>query len=302
MSLPESGTAAYNQWQSEAFAVKEDELAKCMKAEGFEYTPRQWVDYEAYTPQGTFSDGDLLWLPWLPETREQVAARGYGKGDPEMISAGAEQDVDPVNYAYKQSLSADALAAYDSASAECVARIEPVLEDRIPSAPAQPNQDFSWQFGELVAAMDQLNWPGVSETAEARLLNGEYSDCMSKAGYDLDSGAEFGPAEVTPWAAEAMARRTKADGSLGESWFNQPVSLGGPLPPEEERSLLGAPGEIAIALADFDCRATTDYEARLLAVYLRLETEFVEQHKTELEAMKAFVEGITDANRATPTS
>jgi hypothetical protein len=85
-----------------------------------------------------------------------------------------------------------------------------------------------------------------------------------------------------------MAKRTKTDGTLGSAWQRADPAVGGL--PLDEQYLLGTEGEIKIALADFDCRVNTNYEARLLEVYLALEAEFVAQHRSELEQLKAFVQ------------
>jgi uncharacterized protein YceK len=87
LELPASATEEYDLWQGEVFDLGEGERAKCMKAEGFDYQPRVWETWnpEQFSPLGTFAEGDVLWLPWLPETREEVEARGYGKGSPDSI-------------------------------------------------------------------------------------------------------------------------------------------------------------------------------------------------------------------------
>jgi hypothetical protein len=59
----------------------------------------------------------------------------------------------------------------------------------------------------------------------------------------------------------------------------------------DQRSLVGSPAEAEIALADFDCRAETDYEARFAAIQLELEQEFVDQNRPRLELMVAAASG-----------
>jgi hypothetical protein len=112
-----------------------------------------------------------------------------------------------------------------------------------------------------------------------------YGECMLAAGYNLTS-SPFYP-EATPIAAYAMALRTKADGALGSSWTDYTFEEE---TPDDERSLLGSQAEIDIAVADFDCREQTDYEAIYLVEYLKWEEEFVAEHFDQLEEMKTFGE------------
>jgi hypothetical protein len=241
-------------------------------------------------------------LPWLPPDREDVAGRGYGKQNPtkNVIS---DQDTNPVNYSYRESLTPAQQEAYDFALA---GEQDPYAE-RDPNKPScyelaqsalpwtgqapepKPYQQFSAQFSEPAAAMESLHAFTVFDDPEVRTLDMEYDICMGNSGFDLGSGGEYAPGEVNPWTAFTMAQHTKADGSLGESWVKGD-GLTHDSWPMDEQSMLGTAGEIRIALADYDCRAQTDYVDRFKAAYLRLEAQFVDEHKSQLEDMKTFVE------------
>jgi hypothetical protein len=57
--------------------------------------------------------------------------------------------------------------------------------------------------------------------------------------------------------------------------------------PLEQRSLVGSAAEAVIALADYDCRVETDYEARFLDVQLDLERQLVEANRDQLNKLMA---------------
>jgi len=48
--------------------------------------------------------------------------------------------------------------------------------------------------------------------------------------------------------------------------------------------------EIDMALADFDCRVAVDYDARQAAVVNETETQFVNDHRSALEALRSAFE------------
>jgi hypothetical protein len=303
---PKDGSyEADQQTEAAAFADQQDAIASCMKGRGFEYSPQDWdlVRIDRFEADSAFAQGDQLWLAWLPASRDEVEERGYGKLEPRKTTV-TQEDVDPVNFAYRESLSPAQQEAYDLAlggeqepDTEGDPGTEPscfeITESAVSGAGEVPSgrtyQQFAAQFGALAAQMEQLPGLTLFEDGEVRALDLEYEVCMGRAGFDLGSGREYAPGEVNPWAAFSLAQHTRADGSLGSSW-NAGPDFAVDAAPIEERSLLGTQAEIKIALADFDCRVETDYDRRLKDAYLRLEAEFVAAHKSELDQMKAFVE------------
>jgi hypothetical protein len=51
--------------------------------------------------------------------------------------------------------------------------------------------------------------------------------------------------------------------------------------------LVADPTQIKVAVADYDCRESTDYLAHLTVVQSDLETAFLAEHQPELDAMRA---------------
>ncbi|MDR1441525.1 MAG: hypothetical protein LBJ02_03920, partial [Bifidobacteriaceae bacterium] len=61
--------------------------------------------------------------------------------------------------------------------------------------------------------------------------------------------------------------------------------------PVDQQSLVGSDYEIAIAVADFGCRAATDYVGRYTQIQFDLETAYIAAHQTELDKMVAVAQG-----------
>jgi hypothetical protein len=117
-------------------------------------------------------------------------------------------------------------------------------------------------------------------------LNREWKACLP-----TDVAAGLGPPEwANPDAAVDLAMRTAPDGDvavIGEALGAEIDKL-----PQEQRTLLGSEAEAQVALADFDCRAATDYVARYTEAQRRLEERFVADHKSDLDALQAAAEGL----------
>ncbi|MDR1798353.1 MAG: hypothetical protein LBR19_00490, partial [Bifidobacteriaceae bacterium] len=283
-------------WEaSEAF------MAECMKKAGFVYFELPW------TPEPEvqhFQQGDVLVIPVLQATREETARVGYGVLAAEEPSYDPSTDPVQQNEEYRDTLSEAAQAEYDlqrwgpdpyeaspaphdpgcaeQAYDQYVERIEQQAEREL-SAKELFDQQFT-----LPLDMTRLVWPGVNQDPRVASMDSQWSACMADRGYDLAPAQAYLMDTSGPWAAWYMALRTKADGTLGDAWYN---FLGEELTPVEERSLLGTPAEIQIALDDFDCRQEVGaYEATYREVQLELEAAFVEEHRQELDEMVAFVE------------
>ena len=93
----------------------------------------------------------------------------------------------------------------------------------------------------------------------------------------------------SPLSAVDLAVRTRPDGSVGDPHPDAPTSE----IPFDERYLTGDPAERAVALADFDCRAATDYLERLTTIQIDLEEEFVHARAQALEEVAATLTVLT---------
>jgi hypothetical protein len=111
---------------------------------------------------------------------------------------------------------------------------------------------------------------------------------MVDAGVDVQgwwvaSGRDERSDDAGPKGAFALAVATGADGVAADP--GTPVERRD----RDQESLVGSAPEIAIAVADFDCRAATDYVARLSAVQTERELEFVADHRAELDRLETWV-------------
>ncbi|MDR0592429.1 MAG: hypothetical protein LBG60_04045 [Bifidobacteriaceae bacterium] len=265
------------------------DLAACMAERGFDYWPDEYAD----TPVDSVGIAGPAFasLPVLPASREAAAESGYGRSAPADVS---ESEQASANRGYFAGLTASGQAAYNIAlyGAEspdapetedgCAARAVAAHPEPPATERAQAAAKFWEDFGWLQQSMADLVFYGVMDSPDGVALNREWSACMASSGFDLDVDMPVLPSGPNPHYALVLALRTLPDGSLGESWLDY---QGDEFTPSEERALLGSQPEIDIALADFDCRTSTNYEVRLVEIQRGLEQEFADQHKAELEQM-----------------
>jgi hypothetical protein len=273
--------------QEEKFAEEqrqqEELVAQCMQDEGFEYTPA--TDTGAVYSSGGDDE-------WKPDDREWVAQYGYGavKSPFTEEPPPEEEYVDP-NGDYVASLSESEQMAfyealhgpqpseeemaeggefeYDWTTAGCqgAAQHEVAGED--------PSQ--SEEFKPLFEAIEELysdtaSWPGMSE------LDAEWAACMEDGG----QGGHANPMEA----------QTSVYDEMNTFWEDVDMSAEPTAPPEPDQAAMDALAEreVELALADLDCREETDYRDRNAEIVREVEQEFIDDHKSELDAMIAAVE------------
>lgn len=269
--------------------------AECMKNRGFTYYPEPWAPVG--DDRGFFADGDQLVLPHLPGDREEAARIGYGLLPPEELLLW-DSDEAQRNALYRESLSRTAQIQYDLAlkgDPNTPSESESVKSCGLLSIEKNPSPEFDLgakglfrtHYSALILAMHELVYEEVMEDPRTLFLNATWGACMEDRGFSLISGFYWNEHNISPWAAQTLALRTRADGSLGDTWYNYQYDE---ITPAEERSLLGTEIEVQIALADYDCRQESGYMERYLAIQIELESEFVEQHHTQLDEMMAFAE------------
>jgi hypothetical protein len=250
----------------------EEQVAACMAEQGFEYIP---VDQSQYG--GVSMDSG----EWDPESREWVEEYGYGAVNFPGSEQKPEQEfVDP-NQEYVESLSESEMAAYyetlhgpqpteeeldeeggyeyDPENAGCYgsAQLEVTGDDPYSSEEFKPLMDA---MNELYSEMQ--NDPAVGE------LNAAWSSCMAEAGYSgfaTQQDAQNSIYDEINAYYEGQTEHVEDDPALAEI---------------QER-------EIDLALADLECRESTDYRQESLRLQFELEEQFVQEHKAELEALKA---------------
>lgn len=255
--------------------LAEELIAECMASEGFEYVP------QVYSSGISFDSTE-----WNPDSREWVAQYGYG-----MVNGPTpEEPIDPEEYpedpnqayvmglseseqnAYyetlygpqptEEELNEDGSYEYDWESAGCNGK---AYQEAYGGSPME-----SEEFEPLMEAINDfyMNLQSAPEFAE---LNREWVDCMS--------GAGFAGFSEQPDAQNSIMEELNAYYESMTEWIEDDPEL-------EE---LGE-REIALALADLDCREESDYRNASLDIQFALEERFVADHKAELEAYKAAAE------------
>jgi hypothetical protein len=217
-------------------------------------------------------------VPFLAEDRSTVERFGYGLlGPPEQALADAGWLDDP-NADYVKSLGDAGARAYEEAlngKGGCGAQALRQFPE--PSGDADQLQVFDAEFADL--AREAVSWAGEGLAGDPGMvaLNRQWEACMNSKGYVFDQSY----VGAGPDAALNLAVRTRPDGSVGPPNTDTATED----IPAEEKGLLGTGPERVVALADFDCRAETDYLARLTQIRVERDTAFIEAHRAELDRL-----------------
>lgn len=255
--------------------IREDIVAECMVEQGFEYTPFVDMGWSS-------SSAD----EWKPDDREWVAQWGYGAvKSPGMNDAPdpEEQVVDP-NQEYVQSLSESEMMAFYEALYGPQPTEEELNEDG--------SYDYNWetagcqglaehevsgddpmQSDEHKPLMDSINefYMQMETTPELADIDAAWADCMADAGYS------------------GFTRQYDAQESIYtelNSYYEGVTEFIEDDPALDEI----ADREVELALADLDCRESTDYRERRQEVAVALEEQFIADNKAALEALVADAE------------
>ncbi|GEN80997.1 hypothetical protein AFE02nite_27310 [Actinotalea fermentans] len=266
-------------------AVQED-VAACMNALGFEYTPLD--PGPALEDVRTATD-----LGLEPGTREYAEQFGFGITTDDMgYYAMSAAQLDDPNTRYVEQLSPEARAEYDRAlwgSPEEVDAADPQSgEGQGCFAQAQASAgamlEASGEFDPDVFFQEQMAMREAIQSDDRVVgLHPAWASCMADAGF---------PGLVTPgdnlFTGDAMlAIRTEFDARL--------VALQGAITDVDDPSIkLGlaalqakqelAEREIAMAVADVDCRDSSGYADALLEVEIEYQAQFYADHKAEFDA------------------
>lgn len=180
--------------RAERHRQSEDLIAACMADEGFEYWPRE----------------ELEWDPWEQYTLEY--AQQYGYGGTSNVPAPTLNESDRKNQEYLESLSAAARKAYETAYMD-------VSDPEAPTGCAQDAQvtayeDSNWEadpaFADLNAEFrawifEMLEDPRMTEAAT------EWSACMAEAGYDVATPDDAQEGLSTPMPDGTLSREITPD-------------------------------------------------------------------------------------------
>lgn len=264
--------------------LTEEIVAACMQDEGFEYTP-DTQGFGTIAQSADEEDGPT----W--GTKEFAEQYGYGFVDSPGMNGDDPVDeyVDP-NEEYVSSLSESEQTAYYETlwgagpSEEQMAEMEEgggyTSDWTQEGCQGKARHDYQEEhggfgaayedpeFAELFTAMQEV-WD-LSANDTIVKLDAEWSSCMADKGYpDI------------PTANDASSVIMDEYSALWESTGEEAS--------EPKKADLDAlkKREIELAVADFDCRKKTNYEKISLKEQFAAEQAFVDEHKTELDAMVA---------------
>lgn len=266
-------------WDEEKMAADqkkaEEFKAECMAEEGFEYTP---VDQSQYMT--SFGEEEMA----ERETEEWVAANGWGfvqtQAEMDAQQAEAEEITDP-NQPYIESLSPTEQEAYYATLYGVPPTEEEIGEDGTyeynwetsgceGAAQHEIQGENYWEdeeFSDLTEAMSTL-WEEQSKHPDVVALDEKWSACMADAEYpDLKSRSDA---------------QTIIMDKQNEFWNGENAEG-----PSEEQLAELKQEEIDLALADFRCGKKLDYQNVQLRAQFDLEEQFIEDHKSELDALVA---------------
>lgn len=281
----------------ERFDNVQSAIASCMAAQGFQYVPVA-ANLTILSQATWFGNHLRLFnVPFLAASRDVVAQDGYGvMGTPDEEAAAAGVADDP-NLAYQETLGQSEAQAYSTALyGDFNDPTGTSMNSCSGKATAQfPEPDFSTsrqavfqaEYGSLVGAT--INYVDIAMGVGALAPRGEdprvaqlisqWESCMTAKGYEFDESATG----VGPVEAFFIATLTRPDGTY--TWPANGTAAN--TLPREETSLIGSEAERKVALADFDCRVSTNYIDRLTAIRVDLDNAYLQTNKVALDNLVA---------------
>jgi len=263
---------------AEELNVRREELvAQCMLAAGFTYLPdlqaNRWVIGNAQLEDTTRSDN-----------REWVMQYGFGIASGDRFISSAQRVGEDPNADYVASLTESEQLAYWLAldgPADNVLPENPTPSDwadwrrsqgcwGVSQQQAQDESPLFMQhneeFAPLFDAIDQMHIM-VSDNSEFAAIHTDWAGCMADNGH-------VGYSRRGEVIGEIIGFFTALDAQQ--------------LSEQEHASRLSTlqDMEIELALADFDCRQSTQYDSRLADLQFRIESQFVADHRAALEAYR----------------
>ncbi|MDR2973223.1 MAG: hypothetical protein LBV00_00720 [Propionibacteriaceae bacterium] len=268
----------------------EQVIASCMSNRGFRYTPVAANPEHRYAPALLGKGLEILPFPRLSASRDTVAKYGYGVLPPPDDDPMNPMETEDLNREYQSTLSQAETQAYDRALYGDINDPDTAKQSCSGQAsqqgtelPPGPVQQFQAEFGTLIR---QARWgaiEGLMESAPAVQLNHEWESCMNGNGVTFDTHLSG----KGPGIALHQAISTRPDGTVGPWQDDAPTTD----IPVEEKSLTGSEPERALALKDFDCRAQTDYVARLTTLRIQSDNAFIEKNRDALNRLLTAAEG-----------
>jgi len=269
---------------------REDLIAQCMRSIGFEYRPhhnsnrhtiaasrfddtqpndRTWISQYGFgIVSGHRRDsGGSIWDELEDDpNREHLKSLTESERDAFLVALNGPSIPPPIGGFPTQAAWEEFTATYRG----CFGKALVEAQSASPLFSSQTDE-----FAPLFAAIDDMTARIISNP-EFIATNTDWSTCMSNNGHPgMSHPAEpishidmlFNQLQVSREISRASLRRLVTQGQLPEG-----ITI------QEQ--------EIVLALADYDCRLETDYENRVVTIRYNLESQFVADYRSYLEAYR----------------
>lgn len=273
----------------------EELTAACMAEYGFTYIPRDDAG-------GSVFFGDELETQW--GTREFAETYGFGIANDPWAALHSQPVDEPVEWFDPNQETVDAMSDAER-DAWQEALWGPPQEDGewdpMQAGCSGRAQAEVFNFGtddhEFSALQDEMNtmWERMQADPRITTVNADWAACMADAGHPgLTGSHELSSSLWDEWRAVQM---WDVHEEIVENWDWDAEPMGPTDMPEADPAEIAAFGEreIALAVADFDCRRAVDFDAVQQDVNHDHQQRFVDQHRDELEAWAAHAEARRDA-------
>jgi len=258
-------------------AQRQDLISGCMHDAGFEYIPN---------PSPILVGGIRTGADYRPNDRDWVTQWGYGIVDSPSGSVAQHLDMDEWNATDPNSALLDEMSPQEqSAWRDAFNGIAPIdvvdgvaifpedmtveelgcsrwAQNQVPFVAPGQELLFTDEFAPLWDSIVQMQTT-LNDSPEMLAVDQDWSNCMANAGFVGLRKPALAQAQVEiAWSQIPAEQRTGTD-----------------------RAAELQEQEISLALADLDCRASTSYFERRNAITLATETQFVEDHRADLNAL-----------------
>lgn len=276
-----------NAWEDQQREV-EALMAECMAEQGFEYVP---VDYSSMS-QTPVEEPDVEW-----GTREFAEQYGYGMTTyPGMDEQPApeEQVWEDPNQVYVDAMSETEREAYYVALYGAQSGPEPGEEEEWVYDWTQAGCQGSSQHAieekyglggeEMTALQEEMEalWGQVAADERITALTTRWADCMADAGYPGLAAVEDAQNAIME-EQNAIQEEVFAGADESADWEALQAEV-------EERTAGLTEKEIAMAVADFECREEVEFDSVQVEVTNEYQQTFVDAHRAELDAWVESVE------------
>jgi len=274
----------------------EAEIAACMAEYGFDYIPNEQgggtvtvFDDDDDGPQwGTRHFAETYGLaistdPWGWNDPDNPINQTVGSEDPNQEQLDAMSDAE--RDAWTEALWGPPQEGYewDPMLAGCHGRAQAARW-----ADPETDEEFGWLAEEL-----NNMWNSVEADPRWTRLQSDWTSCMADAGVgefatqnDMHNGLQ----------EEWSAVRNLDDPELWQNWDWEAFPEGPTIPEPDPADVEAFTArEIAVAVADFDCRQELDFDAVQLEINHDHQQQFVDRHRADLEAWAAREESRREA-------